>query len=336
MDWTKGFSARYYITVVDKDTWRDTEKVQITGGTIKRSVSDLQQSADINVVNYNKEGEPLIRVWLDAKQGNDSSHTPLFTGLATTPGRNINGRLVMQTLQCYSVLKPADDILLPRGWYAPVDINAIDQVKRLLRVTKAPVEISGDTSKCGLKNAVIAEQNETNLSMAYVLLNAFKWRIVIDGYGKIWLKPNATEPSLTLDTRTMDIVEPNISDDYDWFDCPNVFRAVAGETYAEFRDEDPNSPLSIVRRGREVWAEETSCDLAENETLAGYARRRLKELQKVGRTVSYDRRYLPDINVSDVVRLNYPAQGIMGNFAITNQNVELGFGAKTSEEVMQV
>ena len=310
MDWTKGFSARYYITVVDKDTWRDTEKVQITGGTIKRSVSDLQQSADINVVNYNKEGEPLIRVWLDAKQGNDSSHTPLFTGLATTPGRNINGR--------------------------PVDINAIDQVKRLLRVTKAPVEISGDTSKCGLKNAVIAEQNETNLSMAYVLLNAFKWRIVIDGYGKIWLKPNATEPSLTLDTRTMDIVEPNISDDYDWFDCPNVFRAVAGETYAEFRDEDPNSPLSIVRRGREVWAEETSCDLAENETLAGYARRRLKELQKVGRTVSYDRRYLPDINVSDVVRLNYPAQGIMGNFAITNQNVELGFGAKTSEEVMQV
>lgn len=336
MDWTKGYSAQYYITVVDKDTWRDIKRIEITGGTIKRSISDLQQSADINVVNYTEDGEPIIRVWLDAKQGNDSSHTPLFTGLATTPGRNINGRLITQTLQCYSVLKPADDILLPRGWYAPVDVNAIDQVKRLLKVTKAPVEISGDTSNCVLKNAVVAEQNETNLTMIYVLLNAFDWRIVIDGHGKIWLKPSPKNSILTLDSRTIDIVEPNISDDYDWFDCPNVFRAVSGDTYAEARDEDPNSPLSIVRRGREVWVEETSCDLAENETLAGYARRRLKALQKVGRTISYDRRYLPDVNVSDVIRLNYPAQDIIGNFVITNQNVELGFGARTSEEVMQV
>lgn len=339
MDWTKGFSSRYYLTIVDKDTWRDIRRIEMLGGTVTRSLSDLRQSADIDVVNYKEEGEPLIRVWLDAKQGNDSSHTPLFTGLASTPGRNINGKLVTQTLQCYSVLKPAEDILLPRGWYAPADANVISQIKKLLKVTKAPVEIfpkNTDISSLNLKQAVVAEQNETNLSMIEVLLNSINWRMFLDGYGKIYLGPYPTEPSIVLDSREMDIIEPVLSDDYDWFDCPNVFRAVSDNMFAEYRDEDLNSPFSIPNRGREVWAEETSCNLGEKETLAAYAKRRLKELQKVGRTVSYDRRFIPDLNVTDIIRLNYPAQELMGLFVITNQNITLGYNAKTSEEVMQV
>lgn len=345
MNWTKGFSSRYYISIVDKDTWRDIDRIEITGGSIKRSMSSLRQSADIDVVNFEtKEVEPLIRVWLDARQSSDSSHTPLFTGLATSPSRNINGRLVAQTLQCYSVLKPADDVLLPRGWYAPVDVNAIEQIKKLLKVTKAPVEIDGDNSKCILKNAIIAEQNETHLSMVEVLLASVNWRMVIDGYGRIWLRPYPETPEITFDSRTVDIIEPQITDNYDWFECPNVLRAIADGAYAEARDDDPESPMSIARRKREVWVEETSCNLNEKETLAGYAQRRLKELQHVGRTINYDRRYIlledytppRDLNVTDIIRLNYPAQNIVGDFVISDQSITLGFGAKTSEEVMQI
>lgn len=336
MDWRKGFSSRYYISIVDKDTWRDVKRIEITGGSIKRSINSLRQSADVDVVNYTEQGEPLIRIWLDARQKDSSSHIPLFTGLAVSPGRKINGRLITQTLQCYSVLKPAEDVLLPRGWYAPAEANVVWQIKRLLKVTKAPVEILADTSELTLKNAIVAEQNETNLSMVEVLLNTINWRMLIDGYGRIKLGPYPKEPTMVLDSRDYDIVEPQLSDDYDWFDCPNVFRAIADETYAEARDEDPKSPLSIQNRGREVWAEETSCNLNDKETLAEYARRRLKELQQVGRTVSYDRRFVPDIDVTDIVRLNFPAQEIVGSFVITNQTISLGYNAKTSEEVMQV
>lgn len=336
MDWNRGFSSRYYASIVDKDTWRDIERIEITGGSIERSTSELRQSADIDVVNYTQTGEPLIRVWLDAKQGDSSSHTPLFTGLATTPGRDINGRLITQSLQCYSVLKPASDILLPRGWYAPAESNAVWQIVNLLKVTKAPVEILEDSSEIILKQAVIAEQNETNLSMIEVLLNTINWRLRIDGYGRIFIGPYPKEASHVFDSVDNDIVEPQLSDDYDWYECPNVFRAIADETYAEARDEDPNSPFSIQNRGREIWAEETSCVLNEKETLSGYARRRLKELQQVNRIVSYDRRYIPDLNVTDAIRLNYPAQELVGTFMITNQQISLGYNAKTSEEVMQI
>ncbi len=336
MDWDVGFSSTYYISVVDPNTWRDIRRIEITGGTITRSASDLRQAADIDVVNYDEVGEPIIRVWLDARQEGASSHTPLFTGFATTPGRQINGRLIKRTLQCYSVLKPASDVLLPRGWYAAADTNAVWQIRRLLSVTKAPVIVNGDYSELTLKQAIVAEQNETNLSMIEVLLYAINWRLIIDGMGRIILSPYTKDVSLALDSRDNDIVEPSLTDDYDWYNCPNVFRAVADGSYAEARDEDPDSPFSIQNRGREIWAEETACNLYEKETLGEYATRRLSELQQVGRTVKYDRRFVPDINVSDIVSLNYPMQGIVGTFMITNQQISLGYNAKTSEEVMQI
>ena len=336
MDWSKGFSARYYMTLVDPETWRDIERLNITGGTIKRSTGELRQSADITVKNYEEDNERLIRVWLEATQKGSSSRTALFTGYAESPERDIDGQLVSHNLQCYSVLKSAVDVLLPRGWYAPVGINVIWQVRELLKATKAPVEVTAPSGDLTLRQALVAEQNETNLSMADLLLGSIGWRMTIDGFGRIYLGPKATEPAAVFDARDNDIVEPKLKDNNDWYGCPNVLRVVMDGTYAEARDEDPRSKFSIPNRGREVWAEETSVVLNVRETLSEYAQRRLKELQQVGRKVDYDRRYRPDLNVSDIVLLNYPAQKIVGNFMIQDQSIKLGAGAKVSEEVMQI
>ena len=344
MDWTKGFSARYYVSIVDPNTWRDTNRIEIISGSITRSLDGLRQSADIEVVDFQDSTERLIRIWLDARQDNDSSHIPLFTGYATSPGRKINGMLTTRSLQCYSILKPAYDILLPRGWYAPADADAIWQIKKLLKVTNSPVEILGDTSdpNLKLKQAIIAEQNETNLSMVEAIIGAISqatkknWRMIIKGDGTIQIGPRPEEYSVVFDSRDNDILEPQVTDDYDWYSCPNIVRAISDNTFAEFRDENPDSPFSIQNRGREIWVEETNCVLNDKETLADYARRRLKEYQQVGRIVSYSRRFIPDLNIYDIVRLNYPAQDLTGSFIITNQNITLGYNAKTSEEVMQV
>ena len=161
MDWKKGFSAKYYISILDRDTWRDLRMIEITGGTIKREDSDLRESADIDCVNYDETGEQIIRVWLDTLQNGESSHTPLFTGIATSPKRDINGHLATNVLQCYSVLKIVQDILLPRGWYAPSGINGEDLIRDLLSVL--PIDISIAENSPGLKSAIIAEEGENRL-----------------------------------------------------------------------------------------------------------------------------------------------------------------------------
>ena len=341
IDWNKGFSAMYYISVLDKFTWRDLRRLEITGGTIQRQDSDLRESADINCVNYLETTEQLIRVWLDAKQGNNTSHIPLFTGIATSPGKTINGRLVTNTLECYSVLKIAQDMLLQRGWYAPIGINGGELIKDLLSVISPNIDIQIAKNSPGLNSAIIAEDGENRLSMVEKILSAMStdgmsWRMKLDGYGNIYIGPLSIDAVSVFDSINNDVLEPTLSVTYDWYSCPNVFRATLDDSYAIARDDDPNSLLSVQNRGREVWLEDSSTYLHENETLAEYAQRMLEDAQKVATCISYDRRFDPNVYVSDVVRLNYPAQKISGSFLVTSQTITLGYNARTSEEVVQI
>lgn len=334
MDWNKGFSAEYYISVVDRATWRDMRRIEITGGSIKRSLTGLRESADINCVGYSEANEELIRVWLDTQQDGSSSHTPLFTGLASSPGRNINGKLETNTLQCYSVLKMAEDILLQRGWYAPKDAIGANLVENLLKPIGAPMNIAANSPT--LTNAIISEDGETLLSMADKILDAITWRLYLDGRGEIHIGPINKEPVAVFDSLDNDILEPQLNVTYDWYGCPNVMMVVSGDASAVVRDDDPNSPFSTVNRKREIWAYESTSYLNNEETLAQYAKRRLLENQRVNTEISYNRRFRPNIIASDVITLNYPEQRISGNFVIESQTISLTHGATLSEEVIKI
>ena len=99
------------------------------------------------------------------------------------------------------------------------------------------------------------------------------------------------------------------------------------------RDDRPDSIFSTVSRGREIWAEETSASLNAGESIAEYAIRRLKELQNVHRTITYNRRFFPDIYCGDIVNLNYMQQDISGNYRVKNQKITLGYNCTVNEEV---
>ena len=334
MDWTKGFSASYYMTVVDGTTWRDIDTIQITDGSIKKESSGLLQSADVDCVRYAQGLEQWVRIWLNAEQEGSVKHVPLFTGLACSPEREFNGNLETNRLQCYSVLKPADDVYLDRGWYAPSGISGATLVRQLLQVTTAP--ITEDLNSPVLETSIIAEDNETMLSMSEKILKAINWRIKLNGHGEIRICATDDTPVMQMDSADYDIVEPQVTVKHDWYDCPNVFRAIDDDVMAIARDDDESSPLSTVNRGREVWMQETNCNLNDGETVAEYAQRRLKEEQSVAMQLSYSRRFVPDVDPTDVVRLHYPSIDIDYNVKIDSQTINIGYGSKVSEGVSRV
>lgn len=332
MDWSKGFSAEYYMAIVDPSTWRDVERVEITGGSVTRAASGLLHSADINCTRFNPGAEKWIRVWLVAKQNDDIVHEPLFTGLTSAPERNVDGNRASFPLACYSVLKPAEDVLLPRGFFVGAGQSGAEVIKDLLAVTPAPVTAEDMSPK--LRDIIIAENGESHLSMATKVLNAIGWNLSIDGGGTIHIGPMDISTKKTFGVHN-DVIEPIVQLKADWFSCPNVFRAVSGEQVATARDDDPDSPLSTISRGREIWKEDLNVHLGDHEGLEQYAARRLKEEQSVVYSVSYDRRYDPVIKVGDVVQLDYPGQGVSGVYVVSSQNIDLGYGAKVSEEVVR-
>lgn len=334
MDWDKGFSASYYATIVDPDTWQDQKRIEITGGSINRTLTDLRESADIDCVNFEEGYENWIRIYLDARQAGEAAHLPLFTGLASSPERNIDGMHTQNRLQCYSVLKPASDILLPKGYYAARGFEAGRVIAKLLKVCKAPIQVNSEPRR--LSDYIIAEQGETNLTMVNKILDATGCRLRITGNGTIEICDEATEPVATFSALKNDSIETKITVLYDMFDCPNVVRVISGNDSEVIRDDDPDSPLSTVSRRREVWKEDSSVTLYDGETLKAYAKRRLREMQRVAMAAQYDRRYHPNVLPTDIIRLNYPAQKLVGDFCVKSQKITLGHGARTSEEVMQV
>lgn len=330
MDWAKGYSASFHMAIVDPESWRDVEEVRITGGSISKTDEGLRESADITCRDFERDRERWIRVWMHTRQAGTSGRVALFTGLAVAPGKDIDGAMVQTPLECYSVLKPADDVLMQRGWYAPSGANGAKLVKRMLAVTPAPIRIEGESP--ALQQAIIAEDGESRLSMSNKVLDTIGWRLRITGMGEIVVCEKAKEPSVTLGAGT-DVVVPSIKIERDWFDCPNVFRAVSDDMVAVARDDAEESILSTETRGREVWKEETSCDMNEGETVAEYAMRRLREEQRTKEKITYKRRFDPGVEVTDLVRLHYPRQHLQGIYCVAEQNIEIGGGAEVSEEV---
>ena len=166
------------------------------------------------------------------------------------------------------------------------------------------------------------------------LLFLMNWRLTIFGDGSINIGPYSKEESQLFDSLGNDILEPSLSVERDWYNCPNVLRAVTD--YDEYIEYDRSGNLwSIEERGREVWAEDTNCDLTDGESLELYAKRRLAELQEISEKVSYTRAFNPYVMVDDLVRLNYPAQGLSGLYLVTSQKIDIGYSARTSEEVIK-
>ncbi len=333
MNWNDGYEAQYYVTIVDADSWRDLQRFETEGGSVNKEPTNLMQSASLNLTDIPGEGELWIRVWLDARQEGDGAHEALFTGLMFTPEAKWNGIMKSYKADCYSVLKPAADILLDKGWYAPAGSGA-SLVADLLSVGPAPVEYAENSPT--LTNSIVAEHGETNLSMARKIAEALGWRFRIKGDGRISVEPQGTEPEVTVDSLENDVVELEITDRRDWFSCPNVFRATARDMTAVARDDSEDSPLSTVNRGREIWKEDANAKLNDGESIAEYAQRRLKEEQSPSRRITYNRRFIPGVLPGDAIQIHYPAQNIDGVFRISSQQIELGYAARTSEEVIEL
>ena len=331
IDFSNGISALYYTSRVDPKTWADAGEISIISGTITRNASsDLVESADITV-SEDIGSDEWIRIYLIASQGGAKERVPLFTGIVSSPARDIHGNTETRKLDCYSVLKVADDILLPLGWFAPARTNGGELIKILLSDLPCPVEL--DEGSPTIISSFVAGNSDSKLSVAQAIAEAINWQIKVNGDGSVRICPKPLTISGTFDNIENDIIETSVSDNRDIFSIPNVLRVTLNGSAATARDDDPDSIYSTVNRGREVWQKEDA-KLAAGESLGEYAVRRLKELQSPSRKISYTRRFQPDVGVNDLVSIIYPKQSIGDVFRVQSQSITLSHGAKVKEEVI--
>lgn len=134
------------------------------------------------------------------------------------------------------------------------------------------------------------------------------------------------------------ILYPDISTNRDMYGIPNVVEVSYSGTndnyYSRVVNDDPNSPVSTVNRGREITHRVTNPEFAGEPTegqIEIYARNLLEQLSSIDYTVSFSHGYCP-VRLGDCVRLNYSRAGINGVKAkITKQSITCKPGCKVTE-----
>ena len=331
MDYTRGYRASFYAALVDPASWMDVERMTIISGSVNNIASGLRQSANIKVKDFDRENEHWLRVYMDVRQGEDIDHVALFTGLASAPREDSDGVVATSDLNCYSVLEPLDTPVLI-GTYIARGVDAGNAMKSLLAATPAPVDIAKGTP--ALEDYIVAEDNETSLSLLEKVLDAIGWHMYIEGDGTITIRPQDEEPAAVFAPGGTNVLEKTLSKARDWFKAPNVYRVSSGNVVAEAVDSDPNSPLSTVSRGRQVVKTERDVTLGSDEGLAEYAKRKLAEAQQIAETADYTRRFVPTVHVGDAVKINYDR--LQGTYKVVSQTINIAHNGQTQEQVERI
>lgn len=343
-DWTKSMQQTFEYYEVDPGTWRDRAIINnVKSCTISRDLeAETLGSASFDIANL--LGETYIRVYLITIQNGIKEKHPLGTYLIQTPSSKFNGKSRDVTMDAYTPLLELKESPPPLGYSILEESNIMRNAYLLAREhARAPVvETECDTN---LYFDFVAETNDTWLSFLYDLIANAKYMFSLDELGRILFAPKqdtaSLQPVWTFDDSNSSILHPEITMSHDLYGIPNVVEVIYSNAkdyfIARVVNDDPNSPISTVNRGREIIYRDTNPSLSGNPTEAyinEYARQLLKDLSSIEYTVSYSHGYCP-VRIGDCVRLNYKSAEINNVKAkVISQSIKCSAGCSVTEKAV--
>lgn len=318
INWHESMQRTFEFYKVDPNTWKDSEKIDtVTSCSINRDISSSTLgSATIDCA------EPLdecyIRVYLIAIQNGEKERVPLGTFLVQTPSIGFNGKVSSISMDAYTPLIELKGTVPPIGYSLREGDAIMDTATRLCRENmRAPVIPADNDDK--LKNDFVANLDDTWVTFLADLIANAKFHFGLDEMGQLIFEPEqdigSLRPVWTYTDDNTSILYADISDERDLFNVPNVVEVVysTNEGYMSSRvvNNDKNSPVSIVNRGRTVTHRETNPNfggLPTQEQIDEYATQLLRNLSCLEHTITYSHSYCP-VRVGDCVLLNYRGAG---------------------------
>ncbi len=343
-NWSASMQQTFEYYTVDPGTWKDVKRLDtVKSCTITRdSDTETLGSATFDVTE--SLGECYIRVYLVTVQNGVTERFPLGTFLVQTPSYRFDGKVRAVSLDAYTPLLELKENPTPLGYSLLEGDNIMDAAYRLVREqARAPV-VKADCPET-LCYDFISNTNDTWMSYIRDLVGNAKYEFDLDELGRILFSPKqdtaSLQPVWTYTDDENSIFYPEVTTDHDLYGIPNVVEVVYsnGSTshYARVVNDDPNSPISTVSRGREILHRITNPELSGNSTLKQieeYAQQVLRNLSTLEYTVSYTHGYCP-VRRGDCVRLNYTRADLNGVKArVISQSIKCEPGCPVTEKAV--
>lgn len=196
--------------------------------------------------------------------------------------------------------------------------NYITAIKSLLTTAGIALVLETPTS-----SVLASAREDWDVGTDYLtIVNALLAEI---NYNSLWFDANGyavLDPASIPDADHIDhvfdasnvksMMLPELSAEADIFNAPNVFLAVCSNAdyttplVATAENNNPNSELSIIKRGRRIAQVYKVDNIADQTALNAYAQLLCFEGMKTGEKITVSTAILPNFGVGDVVAVNHP------------------------------
>lgn len=344
VNWAESMQRSFEYYIVDPNTWADVKPLKnVKSCTISRdSEADTLGSATIDITE--SVGESYIRVYLITIQNGITEKHPLGTFLVQTPTSSFDGKVRNVSMDAYTPLLELKEKQPPIGYSIPEDANIMENAFLIARdVARAPV-VKTECSDT-LTGNFVSNENDTWITFLRDLTANAKYELTLDEMGRILFNPKqdiaSLQPVWTYNDDNSSILYPDIDMDHDLYGIPNVVEVIYSNGkdsyYAKVVNDDPNSPTSTVRRGREIPYRENNPTLTGRPTqmqIDEYATNLLRTLSSVEYTLTYTHGYCP-VRIGDCVRLNYKKAGLKDIKAkVISQNIKCTSSCEVTEKAV--
>lgn len=340
-DWLSSMTQTFEYYEVDPGTWKDMRLISnVKSCSISRDFdADTLGSATIDIDET--FGEAYIRVYLITVQNGVRERHPLGTFLVQTPSSSFDGKVSSSSMDAYTPLIELKENQPPLGYYIAKNENIMDTAVRLTEEhLRAPVV--GAQAADTLYSDFIANTDDTWMTFISDLMANAKFYYDLDEMGRILFAPKqdtaSLQPVWTYNDDNSSILYPDIDIDHDLYGIPNVIEVIYSDEndyyYARVVNDDENSPISTINRGREITQRISNPEFSGEPTqnmIDEYAQQQLRDLSTLEYTVSYTHGY-NGVRIGDCVRLNYKRAGITDVKArVISQSIKCESGCQVSE-----
>lgn len=343
-DWSKTMQQTFEYYVMDPGTWKDARKLDNVKSCSINWDADTDTLGSATIDATDTLGECYVRIYLVTIQNGLKERHPLGAFLVQTPSSKFDGKIRTVSMDAYTPLIELKEKCPPLGYSILKDANIMELAYQLTEENvRAPVVQTIASDK--LYTDFVSETDDTWVTFISDLLANAKYSFSLDEMGRVLFAPKqdtaSLQPVWTFDDSNSSILYPEITMNHDLFDLPNAVEVIysngSENYYAKVINDDENSPISTVNRGREVLRRVTDPSLSgepTQEQIDEYAQLLLRELSSVEYTISYSHGYC-GVRLGDCVRLNYAKAGITNVKAkITSQTIKCEPGCPVTEKAV--
>lgn len=341
LDWTKTMQQTFEYFIVDPGTWKDMKRIdKVETSSITRD-SSTETIMSLNMKVNEDLGECYVRVYLVTIQNGIKQRHPLGTFLVQTPAISFDGKVKSVTTDAYSPLLELKENKPPIGYSLLEGEPIMKRAYQLIRENvRAPISEIEDSET--LYYDYVANTNDTWITFINDLISNAKYSLDLDDMGRIIFSKiqsiESLQPVWTYDDSNSSILYPSLDIKQDLYGIPNAVEVIYSNNrdyfYKKIVNDDPNSPTSTVRRGREIVYREVNPGGIGNPTeeqLELYAKQLLKNLSCLQYKITYKHGYCP-VRLGDCVRLNYEKAGLKNIKAkVISQNIDCIPGCPVTE-----